>query len=61
VTPEQRHQGQDIGLLAKRKELYETGKRTNPERWSKHCRQWQRVEVVMMNPDKPETTLENAA
>jgi len=61
VTPEQRHQGHDIALLANRKTLYESAKRANPERWSKHCRQWQRVEVVMLNPDKPETALENAA
>ncbi|QWA09357.1 transposase family protein [Sodalis ligni] len=61
VTPEQRHQGHDIALLANRKALYESAQRANPERWSKHCRQWQRVEVVMLNPDKPETALENAA
>ena len=61
VTPEQRHQGYDIALLANRKALYESAQKANPERWSKHCRRWQRVEVVMLNPDKPETALENAA
>ena len=61
VTPEQRHQGQDIVLLSNRKALYEAAKKANPERWSKQCRQWERVEVVMLNPDKPETTLGNAA
>jgi len=25
------------------------------------CRQWQRVDVVMLNPDKPETGLKSAA
>ncbi len=61
VTPEQRHQGEDINLLAKRKALYESARKTRPERWSSSCRQWQRVEVVMLNPDKPGTGLKSAA
>jgi putative transposase len=61
VTQEQRHQGQDISLLANRKAVYEAAKKTCPERWSKQCRQWQRIDVVMLNPDKPQTALEKAA
>ncbi|WJV63914.1 IS3 family transposase [Pectobacteriaceae bacterium C52] len=61
VTPEQRHQGEDISLLAKRKALYDMAKKARPERWSASCRQWQRVDVVMLNPDKPETGLKSAA
>lgn len=61
VTPGQRHRGEDISLLAKRKALYETAQKARPERWSTSCRQWQRVEVVMLNPEKPETGLKTAA
>jgi len=61
VTPDQRHRGKDISLLAKRKALYETAQKARPERWSTSCRQWQRVEVVMLNPEKPETGLKTAA
>ncbi|TKI05047.1 integrase core domain-containing protein [Martelella alba] len=61
VTPAQRHQGKDVNLPAKRKALYESARKARPERWSMSCRQWQRVEVVMLNPDKPETGLKSTA
>nr|WP_095833363.1 IS3 family transposase [Brenneria goodwinii] len=61
VTPEQRHQGQDISLLANRKAVYEAARKARPGRWSRQCRQWQREGVVMLNPDKPQNASEKAA
>ncbi|PWC14349.1 hypothetical protein B4923_05475 [Brenneria roseae subsp. americana] len=61
VTPEQRHQGQDISLLANRKAVYEAARKARSGRWSRQCRQWQRVGVVMLNPDKPQLASEKAA
>jgi putative transposase len=38
VTPDERHTGLDVGLLAYRHEVYERARRTNPARWSRHTR-----------------------
>lgn len=59
VTPEQRHTGQDIELLKKRTVLYEQARQKNPLRWSKQVRNWSRIEVVHLNPDKPNGKEEN--
>ncbi|SUI88368.1 Uncharacterised protein [Shewanella putrefaciens] len=40
VTPNQRHDGLDVGILAKRKVLYQTKRSEHPERWSKEERNW---------------------
>lgn len=53
VTPEQRHTGQDVELLRKRTALYEQARQKNPQRWSENVRDWNRTEVVHLNPDKP--------
>lgn len=53
VTPEQRHTGQDIELLKQRTALYEQARQKNPLRWSKQVRNWNRIDVVHLNPDKP--------
>lgn len=54
VTPEQRHLGQDVQLLQHRDALYEKAREQNPNRWSRHTRNWDRVTEVHLNPDKPE-------
>ena len=56
VTPEQRHTGQDIELLQQRTALYNEARQKNPLRWSKNIRNWNRVEDVHLNPDKPKKT-----
>ena len=61
VTPEQRHKGEDIGLLAQRRGVYEQAKARRPERWSGGTRDWQPVGTVMLNPDREEKTLDQAA
>ena len=52
VTPNQRHQGDDEEILAKRKEVYLLAKSLHPERWSCGIRKWDRVKVVFLNPEK---------
>lgn len=68
VTPEQRHNGQDKALLARRREVYETARARHPERWSGSVRNWARIDVVHLNPEKrhtvsrtSETTLKKVA
>ncbi len=63
VTPDQRHKGLDIQILAKRKQVYEQAKSNRPERWSGNIRNWKPVEEVYLNPEKkaPETETNKAA
>jgi len=49
VTPGQRHRGEDIEILAKRKQIYEMAKAKNPERWASTSRNWDRPDVVTLN------------
>ena len=48
VTPMERHTGKDIELLDKRKKLFETAKQKHPERWSRHCKKWDRTTTVYL-------------
>ncbi len=50
VTPQQRHDGSDRAILAKRVALYEEAKAKNPNRWTKEIRDWSHVETVVLNP-----------
>jgi putative transposase len=52
VTPEDRHNGRDIEILARRKRVYEEAKKRNPERWSRGTRNWEPITVVRLNPRK---------
>jgi transposase InsO family protein len=51
VTPNDRHEGRDVEILARRKEVYEQARQRHPERWSGATRNWDRVEIVKLNPD----------
>jgi transposase InsO family protein len=55
VTPEQRHLGKDVEILAHRTEVYEQAKAKHPERWSGNTRDWSVVGEVLLNPDKANT------
>lgn len=55
VTPIERHNGQDVALLARRKMVYETAKLQHPERWTGNTRAWTWVDVVHLNPEKNST------
>ena len=52
VTPAQRHDNRDIGLLRRREAVYKAAKARNPGRWSKNTRNWEPVRVVHLNPAK---------
>jgi len=51
VTPNDRHAQRDVEILRGRREVYEQARREHPERWSRDTRNWDRVEVVKLNPD----------
>jgi putative transposase len=50
VTPHQKHYGQDIKILEKRKKVYELAREKHPERWAKDIRDWDPIESVALNP-----------
>jgi transposase InsO family protein len=52
VTPAQRHDGEDIQLLADRHQVYLKARSANPLRWSGNIRNWDPVEEVYLNPGK---------
>ena len=52
VTPDQRHSGVEHEVLARRRELYDRARRTNPERWTRATRNWSAVGAVVLNPDR---------
>jgi transposase InsO family protein len=58
VTPAQRHEGLDEDLLVKRKAVYEMAQARHPKRWSRTTRNWQRIQIVHLNPDKAEVNHE---
>jgi len=53
VTPNERHAGLDIPILAQRKVVYERAKAKHPNRWSGKTRNWDHITVVYLNPEKP--------
>lgn len=57
VTPVQRHTGEEIEILAKRKRVYEQAKLRKPERWSGEIRNWKPAARVYLNPEKQEPGL----
>lgn len=57
VTPAQRHSGEDIQILEKRKVVYQRAKEANPQRWSGDTRNWNREATVTLNPDKRESAV----
>ena len=50
VTPAQRHDGTDVAILENRKRVYAAARARTPERWSRNTRNWNRIEVVELNP-----------
>ncbi len=61
VTPGQRHRGEDIEILARRKRVYEAAKQRHPQRWSGETRNWQPVTTVSLNPIVVTKELKKAA
>lgn len=54
VTPAQKHQGEDEVLLAQRRVVKHAAQHKNPLRWSRSIRNWSRVDMVTLNPEKKE-------
>lgn len=52
VTPGQRHRGEDVALLEKRKSVYEAAKMRAPHRWSGQTRNWSWQDEVWLNPER---------
>lgn len=53
VTPAQRHAGLDGGVLPKKRQaVYEAARARHPQRWWGALRNWQRIQVVHLNPDQ---------
>lgn len=52
VTPNERHNGLDIAILKRRKDLYEKKKKENSSRWSGSTRNWEPIDAVYLNPEK---------
>jgi len=65
VTPQQKHSGEDIFLLAQRKQLYEASRSEKPGRWIQNkTRNWEPVRSETLNPidhRKLEKTLKKTA
>ena len=51
VTPDDRHAGRDLALLAARHLVYERARARSPERWSGAVRNWTPIPGVTLNPD----------
>ncbi len=49
VTPSERHSGQDVVILQRRRALYKDARRRCPERWSGGTRNWDHIEEVTLN------------
>jgi transposase InsO family protein len=60
VTPEVKHAGGDVALLAGRQRVYEQARARRPDRWSRSTRNWSPVEEVVLNP-RAATGTESAA
>jgi transposase InsO family protein len=51
VTPDERHAGADVAILARRHALYEQARRRKPERWPRQTRNWTPIGTVVLNPE----------
>ena len=55
VSPTQRHAGQDREILRARHALYQQAREQYPRRWSRTTRDWSRIDVVTLNPERVTT------
>lgn len=52
VTPDDRHFGRHLDILARRERVYAAARRRHPERWTGNTRNWKPVRVVCLNPER---------
>jgi len=57
TTPNERHTGKDIVILANRKLVYKKAKLANPSRWSGEIKNWDHIEEVYLNPEKEKSEI----
>lgn len=50
VTPNDRHEGRDVAILASRKALYARASARTPRRWTGATRNWSPITEVRLNP-----------
>ena len=58
VTPDERHSGAEVTILARRHALYERARSGKPERWPRETRNWTPLGVVVLNPEPGDRDLE---
>lgn len=51
VSPADRHDGNDLAVLAARRTVYARARKLHPERWSQRSRPWARPLTVTLNPE----------
>jgi hypothetical protein len=61
VSPADRHDGLDREILQQRHALYLDAQQRNPRRWARNTRDWSRVDVVTLNPERSEVTAHECA
>jgi len=60
VTPNARHFGHESEILARRHQLYQRARNSNPARWSRATRDWSPIAAVTLNPERvPSQTVTN--
>lgn len=52
VTPDEKHRGEDVEILRRRKTVYEAARKKHPGRWSQQTRNWEPIETVSLNPER---------
>jgi transposase InsO family protein len=60
VTPNERHHGREGAVLANRGRVYERARSKNPNRWSRHTRNWSPAPAVFLNPKRDQETIASA-
>jgi putative transposase len=53
VTPDDRHAGRDVAILAARRNIYRAARSRTPRRWSRDIRNWTPVGEVALNRRHP--------
>jgi transposase InsO family protein len=61
VTPDDRHEGRDAAILARRAAVYAAARKDRPERWTQGTRNWEPVGAVHLNPGAAQRTQGSAA
>jgi putative transposase len=52
VTPDDRHYGRELAILANRHSVYQKARCRRPDRWARETRNWKPVRLVWLNPEK---------